>query len=228
MFQGFSQRTGDFLWSLAMNNDRTWVLAHRQEFEDALNRPFRALAADTLALMQARWPDDAFNVHISRIYRDARRLFGRGPYKDHLWFSIQTGDHRQGGPMFWFEVDGMTWTQGMGWWDPSADHAAAWRAAIDADPDRFARLVRGLDARGDYRLWGEVYKRPKGDRGEAIDPWYNRKNISVGWEKGYGGVMYTDGLPDALVEGYAALMPLYRFFCEVWNAVLTERAGRPG
>lgn len=28
----------------------------------------------------------------SRIYRDARRLFGRGPYKDHLWFCVRTRD----------------------------------------------------------------------------------------------------------------------------------------
>ena len=37
MFQGFSQQTGDFLWSLAMNNDRTWFQAHKQEFETYLN-----------------------------------------------------------------------------------------------------------------------------------------------------------------------------------------------
>ena len=26
---------------------------------------------------------------VSRIYRDARRLHGRGPYKDHLWFCVE-------------------------------------------------------------------------------------------------------------------------------------------
>ena len=228
MFQGFSQQTGDFLWALAMNNNRTWFLEHKQEFEDVLNQPFRALAGETLELMRVRWPEQAFELHISRIYRDARRLFGRGPYKDHLWFTIQSGSHRDGGPTFWFELGGMDWNCGMGWWDPSADHAEAWRAAIDADPARFERLVHALDRRGNYQLWGESYKRPKGDRGDRINPWYNRKNVSVGWEKGYGGVMYTDALPQALVDTFADLMPLYLFFREVWNAVLTQRAGRPG
>ena len=228
MFQGFSQQTGDFLWSLAMNNDRAWFLAHRQEFEDVLNQPFRALAADTLDLMQARHPDQEFQVHISRIYRDARRLFGRGPYKDHLWFCIQSGNHREGGPTFWFELDGMSWSCGMGWWDPSADHAEVYRAAIDADPARFERLVRDLTAREGFRLWGEMYKRPKGDRGELINPWYNRKNLSVGCEQGYGGVMYTSALPAALADTFDVLMPMYRFFREVWNALLVRRAGRAG
>lgn len=228
MFQGFSQQTGDFFWSLAMNNDRTWFKAHKDEFELVLNQPFRALANETLGLMQARYPDDEWQMHISRIYRDARRLFGRGPYKDHLWYAIQTGDPRQGGPTFWFELNGMSWSCGMGWWDPSADFAEVFRRSVDADPARFGALVRGIESRGGFRLWGEAYKRPKGDRGELLNPWYNRRNLSVGIEQGYGGVLFTDALPGAVADTFDALMPMYRFFGEVWNAVLVQRAGRAG
>lgn len=226
MFQGFSQATGDFLWSLSMNNDRTWFQAHRQEFEDALNQPFRALAFDTLALMRQRRPDRDFQVHISRIYRDARRLFGRGPYKDHLWFTIYSGDRHNAGPLFWFEVDGMTWSHGMGIWEDSADVAAAWRALIDADPARLEKLVRALAARGDFKLWGQEYKRPKGDLGPLLNPWYNRRHISVGYEHGYGGPMYTDALPALLADDYSALIPLFDYLREAYNNVLIERAGR--
>lgn len=226
MFEGFSQQTGDFFWSLAMNNDRTWFKAHKDEFENVLNRPFRALADEVLALMQARHPDQAWQSHISRIYRDARRLFGRGPFKDHLWYAIQTGDHRQGGPTFWFELNGTGWCCGMGWWDPSADHAEVFRERVDADPARFEALVRAVTARGDCRLWGDAYKRPKGDRGEVLNPWYNRKNLSVGIERGYGGALYTAELPRAVADYYEELMPMYDFFREVWNAVLVRRAGR--
>ena len=226
MFQGFSQATGDFLWGLAMNNDRTWFLAHRQEFEDALNQPFRALAADTVEKLNRRFPDRAFQVHLSRIYRDARRLFGRGPYKDHLWFAIYGGERHTVGPMFWFEVGGMDWSCGLGIWEESADVAAAWRAAIDAEPQRFERLVRGIAAQGPYRLWGDEYKRPKADRGELLNPWYNRRHISVGWEQGYGGPLFTPELPGVLVDRYAALMPMHDFMREAYNKVLIERAGK--
>ena len=226
MFQGFSQATGDFLWSLAMNNDRTWFQAHKQEFEDVLNQPFRALAFDTLALMQQAFPDLEFQVHISRIYRDARRLFGRGPYKDHLWFAIYTGPKHTVGPMYWFEVGGMSWSDGMGIWEDSADVAAAWRAAIDADVPHFKGLVDDIAARGSFVLWGLEYKRPKADLGEQLNPWYNRKHISVGWERGYGGEMFTDALPRRLADDYTALMPMFRFLREVYNNVLIERAGR--
>lgn len=226
MFQGFSQATGDFLWGLAMNNDRTWFLAHKQEFEDVLNQPFRALGRDTLELLQRDFPEYEFQLYISRIYRDARRLFGRGPYKDHLWFSIFDGERHNAGPMLWFELDGMSWSYGMGIWEDSADIAAAWRARIDADPARFEKLVRDIARHGEYRLWGPEYKRPKGDRGELINPWYNRKHISVGYEQGYGGVLFTDALPEALARGYGRLMPMYAFLKETWNDVLVERAGR--
>ena len=226
MFNGFSQATGDFLWGLSMNNNREWFNAHRQEYEDHLNQPFRALTLETLALLQRRFPDQDFQAHIARIWRDARRLFGRGPFKDHLWFSIQSGERKASGPMFWFELDGTGWSYGAGNWEDAADYAAAWRALIDADPVRFEKLVRGIEASGPYRLWGEVYKRPKADRGELLNPWYNRRHISVGREQPYGGEMFTPEFPEYLAERFAELMPFYLFLREVWNNVLIERAGR--
>ena len=225
MFQGFSQATGDFLWGLSMNNDRAWFQAHRQEYEDALNRPFRALAADTVERMNQRFPDQEFRVHLSRIYRDARRLFGRGPFKDHLWFSLYSGDRHNSGPMFWFEVSGTGWSCGAGIWEEAADIAEHWRGRIDAQPERFAQIVKDLDAHGPYVLYGELYKRPKADRGE-LNPWYNRKHLSAGYERGFGGVMCTPELTDALMEAYAALMPLYLFLMDAYNDTLVERAGR--
>lgn len=226
MFQGFSQATGDFIWGLSMNNDRAWFLEHKQEFEDALNQPFRALAFETLSKMQAAFPDQDFQTHLSRIYRDARRLFGRGPYKDHLWFSIQSGERRAFGPMFWFEIGGTGWSCGAGNWEDSADIGEHWRRRIDAEPARFEAIVRGIEARDPFVLYGPTYKRMKADRGEFLNPWYNRKHLSVGYEHGYGGVMFTPELPDALVEAFTGLMPFYRFLRDVWNDVLTDRAGR--
>ena len=50
--------------------------------------------------------------------------------------------------------------------------------------------------------------------------------VSVGWERGYGGEMFTDALPRRLADDYTALMPMFRFLREVYNNVLIERAGR--
>ena len=215
-FQGFSPATGAFLWELSFNNERPWFLEHKEQFEEVLNRPFRALCADTLALMNARFPERCFDAHPSRIYRDARRLFGRGPYKDNLWFTIYEAGQHNRGPAFWFEIGRVTWSAGLGFWDAEPGVMDAFRRQIDANPARFERLLDDIDPA--LRLWGEPYKRPKGQRGPRIDPWYNRKYISLGLERDHGAAIYADTLPEELAAMYARLLPLYDYLCEAWRA----------
>ena len=225
-FEGFSQATGDFIWGLTMNNDRTWFNEHREEFERHLNGPFRALTAETLALMAERYPELELQSHVSRIYRDARRLFGRGPFKDHLWFTIQTGSHREGGPVFWGEVSGTGWSYGAGVWEDAADLSEGFRRHIDADLPAFEALAAGVAALGDYQLYGESYKRPKGDRGPVVNPWYNRKHHSVGRDLPFGGMLFDPELPRLLADEFGKLVPMYRFMLAVWRDVSAQRAAR--
>ena len=224
MFRGFSEKTADFLWGLALNNDRGWFNAHREEYEEHLNQPFRALAAETFERMQTLRSDVDLRLHIARIYRDARRLYGRGPFKENLWFTIHQGDPHEGGPTFWFELNGREWSYCAGWWEGRADLSAAWRAAIDADPARFEAIIDAIAARGPFQLWGETFKRPRADRGEKLNPWYNRKNLSVGWEHVFGGAMFSEDLPAVLADGYALLIPFFDFTLEVFQKVQAERA----
>ena len=114
MFEGFTHQTSDFMWELAFHNERPWFLEHKEQFEQLVNRPFKALAEDTAAQMALRFPRRSFKLHVSRIYRDARRLFGRGPYKDHLWFSLKSDEILLEGPMFWFEIGAADFSYGMG------------------------------------------------------------------------------------------------------------------
>ena len=240
MFEGFSGATADFFWSLKFNNERGWFLEHKQEFEEKVNGPFKALAADTHAAMRARFPDMDLQLHAARIYRDARRTYGQGPYKESLWFTIQPGERHSVGPLFWFDIDGTSWSCGAGTWESSPELMAAWRKLIDADPARFLKVVDDFEALGPYRRWGEAYKRPKADRGERLNPWYNLKHVSVGYEHAFGSELYSPDLPDRLAETYAALMPMYLFFREAFQnyqheqaeqnalALSGARAARPG
>ena len=215
-FYGFTPKTGDFLWELSFHNERPWFLEHKEEFETVLNRPFRALCAETTARMSERFPERDFDAHVSRIYRDARRLFGRGPYKDNLWFTVfETAQHNEG-PAFWFEIGRTSWSAGVGFWDASPSSMEAFRRQIDANPARFERLLDGIGP--GWKLWGALYKRPKGERGERIDPWYNRRSISVGLERDHGGEIYDEALSERLAELYARLLPMFDFFCEAWRA----------
>ena len=215
-FHGFTPQTGEFFWELSFNNERPWFLAHKEQFEDVVNRPFKALSADTLRLMRERFPERSFAVHNSRIYRDARRLFGRGPYKDNLWFVIYQEEQHNLGPAFWFEIGRTGTSAGMGFWDASPAMMEAFRRQIDANPARFERILRQIGP--GWKLWGEPYKRLKADRGELLNPWYNRKYISVGREWDHGGEAYADTLPETLTALFTRLLPLFDFCYEAWDS----------
>ena len=218
MFNGFTKEASDFLWELSFHNERPWFQAHKEQFERCVNEPFKALARDTLDQTQLRLADRTWNVHISRIYRDARRLFGRGPYKDHLWFTIQEGDHHQEQPVFWFELGASYYSYGLGMYSDRPALMEQFRKAIDANPARFERLAKDTLSHKGFRLSGLEYKRPKGDRGEILNPWYNRRYLSVGFEGDFGGDLLKPELPALLAEAFVRLLPLYTFFTEVYRA----------
>lgn len=212
MFEGFSQNAIDFLWGIRLNNEREWFLAHKQEYLTYVDAPMRALASEVHAAMDAEFPDAALRVHVSRIYRDARRLHGRGPYKDHLWFVLEhPSDERAGHPALYFEIAPNYYSYGCGFWDMDAATAAKHRARIDNDPKPLETLARRLN-KSRFRLDGPEYKRPKGDVGKLLNPWYNRKNLAVTYDDNPEGVLFTPQLRDELLEGFRFLMPYYEYF----------------
>ena len=75
----------------------------------------RTLAREVYDHIARECPDEGLICRVSRIYRDARRLRGRGPYKDHLWFSVeQPHEIWTESPCFWFELGPEGWSYGMG------------------------------------------------------------------------------------------------------------------
>ena len=218
MFQGFSEKTGSFLWALAFHNERPWFQAHKQEFEDAVNTPFKALARDCYTLYCQRRPDFEGKVHVSRIYRDARRLFGRGPYKDHLWFSIGASELVGPGPDFWFLLEPARFSYGLGLFDAPPTLMAAFRGAVDANPARFRRLAKAVEA-GGFALGGPEYKRPKALHGDPLlDRWYNRRSLYL--EKCFDleGAAFTPELPRQVVDAFLALTPMHDYLLAVYRS----------
>ena len=212
-FNGFTMETSRFLWDLAFHNERPWFQEHRERFQRALKEPFDALGRETLALVRAAHPDEPWQLHISRIYRDARRLFGRGPYKDHLWFTVWSGADRHDSPAFWFEISASSWGCGAGFYDASAGQMEAYRQYIEEHPAEMEALARRLARQKAFILDGEDYKRPKKDVGELLNPWYNKKWVGVTSMHDFEGDILSPELPKILAEDYEFLMPYYRLFC---------------
>lgn len=212
MFQGFSQEAVDFLWGVRFHNERPWFEAHKQEYLTLVAQPLRELGEQVHRQMEEEFPQLGLNLHVCRIYRDARRLYGRGPYKDHLWFTLRRPREEWVSlPAFYFEIAPEYYSLGMGCYDPTPVTMAKLRARIDRDPKPLERLVRKLEGSG-FVLEGEAYKRPKGDPGKLLFPWYNRKSIGLSRDENCEGVLFTPELAGQVLEGFRFLVPYYQYF----------------
>ena len=150
-------------------------------------------------------------LHVCRIYRDARRLFGRGPYKDHLWFTIERPHERfEGVPALYFELAPNYFSYGCGYWDASPATMSKLRRRIEVNPKPLEKIVRRLN-KSRFKLTSEAFKRPKGDVGKLLNPWYNAKNIAVGYDDDPEDVLFTPELKDEVLAGFRELMPLYLY-----------------
>ena len=216
MFNGFTQQTSDFLWELSFNNERPWFLAHKNEFETVLNQPFKALAADTDEIMREKFPDMGLNLHVARIYRDARRLFGRGPYKDHLWWCVRTGGKDwTGRPSFWFELGPDYYSFGLGFWAPAPALMETYRKEIDRHPEALSKLVRQFNRQSTFTLEGEEYARSKGQVDDLLRPWYQKKSLSLCWEGPLDERIFSPALAEDIIAGFKTLIPFYHYFSKI-------------
>ena len=214
LFEGFPAGLPDFLWGLAFNNEKNWFDAHREEYERCLRRPFTALAEECQAELNREYSDAFPGLHISRINRDARRLHGRGPYKDHLWFTLgQTSALYAPEPRFWFEIGSHSYGCGLGYFHADAALSQSWRDFLDKNPKKAEKLIRQFNRQDNFTHYGRLYNRPKGDPGPLLYDWYNTRDL--GFE--HTGWFEPDSVPgpelkEELLSGFRSLMPFYELF----------------
>ena len=152
-------------------------------------------------------------LKMSRIYRDARRLHGQGPYKDHLWFCIRTGDEDwTGRPTFYFEIAPDYYSYGMGFWSPKASLMEAYRKGIDEKPEELARLVRRFNRQEHFVLAGPEYARSRGEVSALLRPWYQKKSVNLQHELPPDERIFSPELARDMIEGFEELMPFYKYF----------------
>ncbi len=218
MFQGFSQETVDFMWGIRFNNERSWFEAHKSDYQTYFLAPMKELGGQVQGALLDRFPKSGLNLKISRIYRDARRLFGRGPYKDHLWLSLFRWGNESGGdhPVLWFELAPDKWSYGMGFWSARASLMEKHRARIDQDPKPLLKLHDKLAKQTEFVLEGPGYSRQKSCGEPKLTEWYNKKSLSVGHEEELSEAIYSPEFAERLVEGFTFLMPYLDYFATLW------------
>lgn len=220
MFQGYTQETVDFMWGIRFNNEREWFLPRKEIYQQHLLQPTKELAAQVYDGVHAACPGEPLLVKVSRIYRDARRLHGQGPYKDHLWFCIRTGDKDwTGRPTFYFEIAPEYYSYGMGFWAAKADTMQRYRRRIERDPRELTELVEQFNRQDTFVLAGPEYARSKGEVSELLRPWYQKKSINLHYESPLDERIFSPKLADDVLHGFLQLMPFYRFFAEITSSL---------
>lgn len=225
MFSGFSDAASDFLWGIRLNNERSWFNEHKQEYLTNLWTPFRELAGEVYDRFSAEHAELYLNLHVSRIYRDARRLHGRGPYKDHLWFSIRPNDeHWYERPVFWFEIVPEGYSFGLGIYAQSPAQMARFRHEVDSGSPGLLHLAKAFEKQQLFVLEGDEYARSKGSPPAPLDKWYNRKEINLACRRQHDALYYSAELAKEVAGGYSALLPYYRYFDALAHRMAEERS----
>ena len=224
MFQGYTQETVDFMWGIRFNNEREWFLAHKEDYQKHLLEPTRALGEQVYEGLRGMLPHEPLLLKVSRIYRDARRLHGRGPYKDHLWFCVRTRDKDwTGRPTFYFEIAPEYYSYGMGFWQARAELMELFRRDLQERPDEFGRLVRLFNRQREFVLTGDSYARSKGEVSDLLRPWFQKKSLSLSHELPLDEKIFRPELAEEIMAGFKTLVPFYKYFAALCASVERKR-----
>ena len=224
MFQGYTQETVDFMWGIRFNNERERFLAHKEDYQKHLLEPTRALGEQVYEGLRGMLPHEPLLLKVSRIYRDARRLHGRGPYKDHLWFCVRTGDKDwTGRPTFYFEIAPEYYSYGMGFWQARAELMELFRRDLQERPDEFGRLVRLFNRQREFVLTGDSYARSKGEVSDLLRPWFQKKSLSLSHELPLDEKIFRPELAEEILAGFKTLVPFYKYFAALCASVERKR-----
>ena len=214
MFTGFSDATVDFLWGIRFNNEKPWFEEHKSIYLNELYNPLRELGGEMFDFITDQRPDYGLVLRVARIYRDARRLHGRGPYKDNLWFSIERpAELWSANTCFWFGIHPEYWSYGMGYWMPKPATMAALRRRIDADPKTMEAMMQSLAAQNEFTLETEQYKKPRSaPPSPMVAPWYSAKNFSLGHQEPWSDTICSRDVVERMKQGFTWLLPWYDYF----------------
>ena len=214
MFTGFTDATVDFLWGIRFNNERPWFEAHKETYLSELYRPMKDLGAEIYDFLSEQRPDDPMVCRVSRIYRDARRLHGRGPYKDHLWFTLRRPKEEWvSQPAFYFELAPEYYSMGMGWYDATPLTMAKLRARIDRDPAAMEKLMRKLNRQKELVLETEDYKRPRAPApSKLLEPWYRARSFTICHNDKLTDELFSRDIVERLRQDFTFLLPYYDYF----------------
>lgn len=226
-FPGFSRDALQFLVDLALNNERSWFQPRKAEYERLLKEPLEVLCADLATEFEQRGVPLRSDPKKSpfRIYRDTRFAKDKSPYKTHVaasfpWvgegIATSAGEpERHGGGYFHISPEGSH--MGGGMWHPEPARLAAFRRAVDEQPEQTMAALEERGFRARFKpVHGDALKRmPHGypadhPRADLL----KLKDVTFGRELSEQEVL-SSSLPGILADDFAAAVPVMAFLASL-------------
>lgn len=220
-FNGFSTQYIDFFIELCLNNSKQWYEENKARFIQYCKNPFTALAYELYEHVSAYKPDEDIKPHVSRVHKDMRHYHGGMLYNDHLWLSVRSAkkdwDER---PMFWFGLTPNGYDYGMGYFHISRDNLAKYRERIDANPERFKKIVVDTMKTQDvFVLCDQKYKRKMADYSPDIMEWYQTKDLHLACRRKLDDRVFSPDLAQMIKNDFDKIKDIYCWLLELHDGV---------
>ena len=216
-FNGFPPETLKFFTELAVNNDKAWFEAHRDDYENTVLGPARqfviALGDRLRELAPNVMADPRINKSIFRIYRDTRFSKDKTPYKTNLglWFPVSQGGAKFDHPGYYFHLQADNLMLGAGIHTFSKTRLKAYRDAV-VDPERGPNLAQAMVAVANkgLRVGEKTYKRtPRGyDPDHKLAELLLYSGLTTGIDLGIPVELHGAALVDFCFEHYKDMAPI--------------------
>lgn len=216
-FNGFSEKTREFLRNLELNNNKSWFESHREDFQEHVLQPLQNLVMDLSGFMLSLDPHlettPAIGKTISRIHRDTRFSKDKSPYRSNLWiaFKRRTDDWKIH-PCFFFELFPDWYRFGMGFYGATRQTMDRLREVISERPQNFLNEIAFLEKQNMFGVEGESYKKILNKEiPQNLQSWYQRKNLYLICNRKNSDLLFSRELVDELIAGFASLSSFYHF-----------------
>lgn len=218
----FTTATLRFFRGLKSHNEKPWFEAHRDEYENEVRSPMRALIEEMNSHFARFAPEIGGDPKRSmfRINRDIRFSKDKSPYKTNAgcWFNHRSASHKVGGEAnegsagFYFHFEPGKSFVGAGLWMPPRPQLDKLRDVIAEDHRRFDKMARGLKRFGGLSEEHGMLKRMP--RGFAEDhpaaKWLRYQSFTCG--RALKDSQVTDAkLPRLLAKEFEGMLPLVRW-----------------
>jgi len=216
----FTQATFKFLEALAVNNERPWFDAHKQEYEDLVRTP----ALDFISRMSDEMP--AISRHflaqpkkvggsLMRVYRDTRFSRDKTPYKTNIGIQFR---HELGkdvhAPGYYLHIAPEECFLAVGLWRPEPGALFKIREAIAQNDKEWLAARDDSNFRSRFTLEGDtLVNAPRGfARDHPLVDDLKRKDF-IAMAPLTRKVVASNRLRPHVVEHFRQAAPFMRFLC---------------